>query len=541
MNNSKKSNDNLILRKNNEVYGFPFKKEIGQKSYGYFVYEKMIQNKDKIFQIDGLTGESETYGNLLTRCKRVALEMINRGVTEKDVVLLCSQNTLDAIVPVFSTQFINTTLCSVDPSQSVKEVAYLLNLAKPKMGFIEKESVNLIKDALEINGLNMEIIVMIHDDDKNSLGYFLKPKIGEDDFKPKVIKDSKIAGFMFFSSGTTGLPKGIPYSGCAVLNNNLSIIHFGIEAKVASHLSTFYWVSALVLTTMVLLNDGMKVVIPTRDTRVFAKAMSDYKVTFAFTSYTFAVGLNETITNDLNFNHLEYLVLGGSIVPENHLIKCRKLLPKTLVLVSYGQTEAGHISSFTKETYHFALQKLSSVGQPIPGTIIKIADPNTEEPLGINQKGEICIKTNWHFSGYHNADSSNVFDKSGYLKTGDLGYFDEDNCLYVSDRLKETFKFQGWHVSPAAIEEVLLKHSAIKEGVVIGIPHPLDETHALAVVVLKEGCEDVREEEIVQFVNERVSDREKLRSGVKFLNELPKAPSGKIMKRIIREKFVVVQ
>ncbi|KAG5893670.1 hypothetical protein JTB14_028824 [Gonioctena quinquepunctata] len=132
-------------------------------------------------------------------------------------------------------------------------------------------------------------------------------------------------------------------------------------------------------------------------------------------------------------------------------------------------------------------------------------------------------------------DTSSAYDADGYLKTGDLVYYDDDECFYVKDRLKEIFKYRGWHILPAMLEEILLNHPAVKEAAVVGIPHELDGGHPMGFVVLLDGFDDVTAEEIGTFFEKQVSDCQKLRAGLRIVEEIPRTATGKIMRRVIKE------
>jgi 4-coumarate--CoA ligase len=153
--------------------------------------------------------------------------------------------------------------------------------------------------------------------------------------------------------------------------------------------------------------------------------------------------------------------------------------------------------------------------------------------LGPHQRGELRIKSKFIMNGYFNADSSESFDEDGWLKTGDIVYYDEDCCFYVVDRIKEAFKYQGWFIAPLVLENELLKHPAVKLAVVIGVPKD-DGYHPMGLVVVREGF-DVSEEEIEKFVEERVPERQRLRAGVKFIKSVPMTVTGKVKRREIRQ------
>lgn len=137
--------------------------------------------------------------------------------------------------------------------------------------------------------------------------------------------------------------------------------------------------------------------------------------------------------------------------------------------------------------------------------------------------------------GYYNLDSSGVYDEDGYVKTGDIVYYDEEFCFFVVDCIKEMLKYRSWHVAPATLEEILLTHPVVKAAVVVGVPDKEDGEHPMACVILKPGAKRVLGEEIRRYVDERVDDRKKLRGGVVFVKSFPTTPSGKISRRFLKD------
>nr|CAI5822312.1 unnamed protein product [Callosobruchus analis] len=169
----------------------------------------------------------------------------------------------------------------------------------------------------------------------------------------------------------------------------------------------------------------------------------------------------------------------------------------------------------------------------------KIVDLETEQPVTApNMKGELHLKSDLVMNGYYKMDSSDVFYSDGYLKTGDVVYCDEDNCLFIADRVKESFKYRGWQILPAILEDVLMRHSAVKEAAVIGIPRPGEGDHPMGLVVLKKGCENVTPEEIREFADEKLSHAQKLRAVVRIVDELVKTPTGKVKRKALREMIL---
>lgn len=129
-------------------------------------------------------------------------------------------------------------------------------------------------------------------------------------------------------------------------------------------------------------------------------------------------------------------------------------------------------------------------------------DLDTEEPLGPNKQGEMRLKAPSVMKGYHKHPelSEKMFDSEGYLKTGDIAYYDDDNYFYIVDRIKDRMKYHAWQFTPGELEGLLLHHPDVKEAVVISIPHQVDGDHAMGIVVLKDGAK-VTEKELTDFVD----------------------------------------
>jgi len=204
-----------------------------------------------------------------------------------------------------------------------------------------------------------------------------------------------------------------------------------------------------------------------------------------------------------------------------------------MVLQAYGQTEAtlGVLYS------DVATAKPGSVGQLIKGTYGKVVDSNGNS-LGPNKVGELCFKGPFIMKGYidNPEATTDSIDEDGWLHSGDLGYYDEDNQFYIVDRLKELIKYKGFQVPPAELEGLLLSHPKIRDAGVIGIPDEIAGELPFAFVV-KEEDSDLTEQEVKDFVAKNASNPKWLRGGVKFIDEIPKNITGKILRREMKELY----
>ncbi|CAG9573672.1 unnamed protein product [Danaus chrysippus] len=202
------------------------------------------------------------------------------------------------------------------------------------------------------------------------------------------------------------------------------------------------------------------------------------------------------------------------------------------VCQGYGMTETTF--SIARDTYEAAhLSKIGGVGRIGTCVDIKVVDIETRQPLGPNCKGEICVKGALVMKGYVGKDRGNDFDDEGFYKTGDIGYYDEDKYFFIVERLKELIKYKGYQVPPAEIEAVLIQHPDILEAGVVGVQHEAGEV-PLAFVARRPGS-NLTVEEVKSFVAEKLSNPKHLRGGVRFVEEIPKNPSGKILRKKLRE------
>jgi 4-coumarate--CoA ligase len=187
------------------------------------------------------------------------------------------------------------------------------------------------------------------------------------------------------------------------------------------------------------------------------------------------------------------------------------------------------------------LKKPGSVGQAMKNVFIKVVDENGKS-LGPDQKGELCFKGPAVMKGYVGDEKATkeTIDEDGWLHSGDIGYYDEDEQFFIVDRIKELIKYNAFQVPPAEIEGLLLSHPKIDDVAVIGVPDKITGEKAMAFVVRKPGAK-VTEKEIIEFVAENASKPKQLHGGVQFVGEIPKTVSGKILRRVLRDRALKIK
>ncbi|KAB0795168.1 hypothetical protein PPYR_12007 [Photinus pyralis] len=506
------------------------------KGVGYVYYHSMLKYQHRVAQIDALTNKQENYCSLLNRSTRAAITMQNKGIGPGDFVSICSRNTFDACVPCIAALFIGAIMAPVDPAFSVTETVYLLKQLSPKMIFVAAQSVRLIEEVVKVLETGTTIVTFGETVAHTPFDDFLQPYSNEMEFSPRQPESIHEMALLLFTSGTTGRPKGICHSHSSILSNPMFP-----ETRDCLTIATFcsvYWVIYHRLLHNSIVN-GFKMIIfedfDCNDPWKVLEFRVDYALIIPFEGMSF---VKHPKPEHADVTNLKVLALSGNTMSKEQLLLLKAQLPKTFVAKSYGQSEVfTRILGFpqTAKGFHLVEKYPNSVGIPSGGFSYKIVDVETEEILAANSVGELMLKSKNQTNGYYKCDSSEMFDADGWLKTGDLAYYNEEHCFFITGRIKESFKYIDYHVIPVEIENVLAGHPAVQNVVVLGLPHHTDENHPIAVV---EVCQKVTTDELVKYVEERVEDRKRLRGGVKIVQKIPLTVSGKFSRYKLREMLI---
>lgn len=285
-------------------------------------------------------------------------------------------------------------------------------------------------------------------------------------------------------------------------------------------------------------------------------SFQDYKINTIYVVPPIIVWLSKTpLVSEYDLRSLKVIWYGAApLSKEVHsLVQNRLNIP--IFRQGYGMTEGTFAFISQNDDHH----TLGSVGVLRVGVYGRVVDIETGQLLGPNQRGELHFKGSSIMKGYigNRQATSATIDHNGWILTGDVGYYDENCEWYVVDRIKELIKYKGFQVPPAEIEAVLLSHEQIRDAAVIGIEDEIAGELAFAFVV-KQPNATISERDVIDFVAGKknisllksklkkivslagcVSTPKRLHGGVKFINEIPKNPSGKILRRVLREMVKV--
>ncbi|KAL3283601.1 hypothetical protein HHI36_006739 [Cryptolaemus montrouzieri] len=532
---------------------------------GVEIFRAMQLYKDKIAEFCIETGESSTYGDFLVRSRRVAMHLLSKKLKKEDTICLCSENQMNIVLPCLAAKLIDVCYATIEPTMPEGDLIYLFEYLKPKVLFVSKTAVDKIEKCLKEANIKCDVIVFGESQKYTSLSDILIPTPGEEEFNPVWIEDLMETAVIFLSSGTTGKPKGICCNHYSILsqaiNNALILFRKGIinlsnfsynidetenessEVNVLLY-APFQWITGIISLVSATFMGSTRTIGACFDVEKVWVAIKKYKPTCMYFAPGQIVDLYLKRDPNETYDFVDIFITGGGPVKSMHLEYMNEMLPKAVSVQVLGMTEnTGVLSCFrAKDPRTVELQKKypTSCGELAYGISCRIVDVDTESPCSYNQQGELRIKSKYLMNGYYKMDSTSCFDADGWFKTGDLAFFNEEGCLTVVDRLKDILLYRLYNIRPSVIEEILVKHPAVHQSFIIGIPHPQDNELPMGVVLLKEEYKNkVTPEEIVEYVNEKVpDDRYKIRAGIKFVDEILRTPSGKI-KKIEMKKLII--
>lgn len=346
---------------------------------------------------------------------------------------------------------------------------------------------------------------------------------------PPVASDEEAV--IIYTSGTTGKPKGVLLTHRNLLSNAEQIarwLHLTEDDRALMIMPLFH-VNALMTTCMAALWAGASLVLAPRfSASRHWQIVSDYGVTYFGSVATMLALLSQTypdgIPADLDTGKLRFALCGSAPVPVEVMKRFESLF-NCPVIEGYGLSESTCRSTFNPPDHR---RRAGSVGLPI-GNEMKIFD-DSEGELSAGEIGEIVLRGSNIMKGYYrNEEATEKAMRSGWFHTGDLGYKDEDGFFYVVDRKSDMIIRGGENIYPREIDEALYQHPKIKDAATVGIPDPLYGEEVRSFVVLKAG-ERATEQEIIDFCRQRMADY-KCPKSVEFLDDIPKGPTGKLLKR----------
>jgi fatty-acyl-CoA synthase len=475
-----------------------------------------------------------TVRQLHERVNQLAAGLTELGIGRGDVVALLLYNRPEFLELVYAANRIGAVFLPLNYRLSEEEWQYILGHAQAKAVIAEPEFVPAMEHSAGcLTDLEHRILV-----DGTPEGAWTDYEALLDGHRGARVESLDVEAAdlqrLMYTSGTTSRPKGVRITYGNLQAKNLAhIVHFGLTAADTTLVcGPLYHVGGLDMPALATLYAGGAVVLQRRFDPVGAlAAIPRHRVTNLWLAPAMVNAILEVPGRDgYDTSSVRFILGGGEKTPEPVLRRIMTAFPNAWYADAYGLTET--VSGDTFLDREHALTKLGSVGRPVPHTRVRIVDDEGKEaPAG--ELGEITLRGPKVFDGYwRDEQATTAALRDGWFHTGDIGHLDEDGYLYIDDRKKDMIVSGGENIATPEVERVLYEHPAVLEAAVVGLTHPRWGEVPRAFVVLRPGAA-AGAEELREFCRTRLA-KFKVPARFDFVDILPRTPSGKVLKRTLR-------
>jgi len=468
-------------------------------------------------------GRRSTFRELHRRVGAIAASLRQRGFGAGDRLALLLPNEPDYIELVYACAWLGVIAVPLNIRLSTTEIDHILADATPR-GLIRHSS-------LPVPTVPLEWQLVLDQE----------PLDAQSDSHPEPIYDPEAVLSLVYTSGTTGRPKGVVLTHSNVLEN-LDHVNYWMaykEGGVYLHAAPMFHIADFPFMFGSSAFGACQVTIPKFNPRSFCETVERERV-----SHTVLV---PTMINLLaqfpdlgkyDLASLEVIGYGGSAIAPELIRRTREVLPLLRLVQVYGLSETGFLTGL--QDHEHTEERLKSCGRPCPGIDLRVVDESGKE-VETGRPGELVARGANVMRGYwHNAEETERAFRDGLFRTGDVGCQDAQGYVYILDRVKDMIVTGGENVYSGEVEAVIYEHPAVREAAVFGIPDPQWGELVAACVVLEPG-QPLSVEDLIAYCRRSLASY-KIPRRVEFSeHELPKGGSGKILKRVLRERFWVQQ
>jgi long-chain acyl-CoA synthetase len=476
---------------------------------------------DKVFLFSEADGREFTYREFEAAVGRTAGMMAAQGIGHGDVVSLLLPNSVEYVIAYFACWQLGALAGPVNGLLKTQEIEYVVSNSEAKLMLVNSEFLPKV-EAIDIQRV-------VFDNESSEGGEFKKEKTNQLTLQNEAI--------IIYTSGTTGKPKGCLLTHGNVIANARQISEWlGFTEKdcLLTIMPLFHMNAVSVTTMSALYAGGSTVVSPKFSASRFWQIVSDYQITSFGSVATMLSMLLSTypdgVPEGLKTDQLRFAMCGSAPVPAEVLRRFEETF-NCLVVEGYGLSESTCRSTFNPPDER---RRPGSCGLPIGNEMRVVDEEDREVPDG--ELGEIVLRGENILKGYFKNDAAtNTAFRNGWFHTGDIGYRDRDGYYFIVDRKSDMIIRGGENIYPREIDEVLYQHPQIAAAAVIGVPDELYGEEVAAVVVLKRNA-TTSEQEVIDFCKARLADY-KCPKTVRFVEDIPKGPTGKLLKRELQQMF----
>ena len=494
-----------------------------------YVLEFAAAHADKPALIDGPSGRTLTYGQLAGAIHAFAGGLAARGFAKGDVLALMAPNLPEYAVVFHGAALAGGVVTTINPTYTAEEVRTQLRDSGATWLVTIGMFLDTAREAAEGTGVREPFVIGEAEGARPVTDLLGAPLADQVPVSP----DDVVV--LPYSSGTTGISKGVMLSHRNLVANVAQVVHAAKLSGDENFIAVLPFFHIYGMT--VLMNCGLRIgatiiTMPRFDLEQFLSLHQEHGITRSFVAPPIVVALaKHPLVDQYDLSALQQVFSGAAPLSAELALEAGARIGCEIVQ-GFGMTEMSPVSHLTPP----GAFKAGSVGVTVPNTQTRIIDPETGQELGIGAEGEVCVRGPQVMLGYlgNQAATDAMLEPDGWLHTGDIGRFDEDGHLFLVDRLKELIKVSGFQVAPAELEALLLTHPGIADAAVVGAPDEHSGEIPVGFVVPRPGV-DLDPDEVMAFVAGHVAHYKQIRRIV-IVESIPKSASGKILRRLLRDQ-----
>ena len=508
------------------------------------------RHSSKTAFIDGTTGRTVSYAQVLGTSKRLAGAFYHQlNVRAGDVVALMMPNVPEYAAVFHGILALGAVVSPLNSMFTAAEIEKQARLSNAKCVITVSHFLAQVDEAVKAYNASAERQLQVLVLDKSTA---LDPSVTIEPVPADYVHTPKADDVIVlpFSSGTTGLPKGVQLTNRNLVANLLQTkgaIVLDDKAIVMAVLPYFHIYGMIVILHGFLHAGGIQITMPKFDMELYLDLVDKHKANYLFVAPPIMVGfVKHPKTKTIDMSHVKFVMSGAAPLGEEVQRMTEPFFPNATIGQGYGLTETSPVISVcpTGEKIY------GSAGTLIGSTeirVVKVPEKETDEAVDLGPgegEGELWVRGPQVMKGYLRAeDTAIVFPEPGWFRTGDLVKVDEKGNIFITDRIKELIKYKGYQVAPAELEAVIQTHPAVQECIVVGVEDKEEgagnEIPRAWVALKPSVAAEDREKtaaEIVAFVDGKVAPYKKLRGGVKIVDAIPKTASGKLLRRVVKDQ-----
>jgi acyl-CoA synthetase (AMP-forming)/AMP-acid ligase II len=486
------------------------------------ILPRAAKRGDKPAIIEAETGATLTYRALAERAERAAAGMARAGVKPGDAVAIALPNCIDFVLAWYGALRAGAWVVPMNPLYTPAEMEHLIHDSGARHLVTVPERSEALASAV---------------DNVWTIGSTWDALLDNSEAPPAISTSPDDLAVLPYSSGTTGKPKGVMLTHRNVIANILQVQQAGdcqADDVIVNMMPLYHAAGLNYMLNPLMLSGGTVVLMQRFDLETYLGLLERYRSTsIGGPPPVILAVVKSPLWERFRLGGLRYALCGAAPLGAD-LQRAFEERTGLLLRQIWGMTEGA--SGIAVVPIDRARRKFGSCGYMLASSEARVVDTVSQRDLGPGETGELWIRGPNIMQGYWRQPDATAdsMPGGGWIRTGDIGYFDEDGCVFLVDRLKELIKYNALQVAPAELEDIVQSHPAVQDAAVVGAPDEQTGEIPMAYVVRKPGA-TLEAATLMEYVAARVAPYKKIRA-VEFIDQIPKSPAGKILRRVLKER-----